>query len=106
MYLIRAVVNFVLGSEVGNTPPEDINKIKERANADPPGSLTLEDIWEERELELAFEGFLIHDLQRTKRSVGELPYDDNSLTFPIPEKEMDANFSFGTKSRLLNSYRS
>lgn len=91
MYLIRAEANLILGTDVGNPPLEDINIVRERANADLLAAVTLEDIWEERELELAFEGFLIHDLQRTKRSVGDLPYDDNSLTFPIPEREMDAN---------------
>lgn len=91
MYLIRAEANFVLGTELGQTPLKDINMLRARANANLLTSVTLADIWEERELELAFEGFLIHDLQRTMRPVGDIPYNDNSLTFPIPEREMDAN---------------
>lgn len=91
MYLIRAEANFRLGTEVGNTPLEDINIIRERANANLLTIVALEDILEERELELAFEGFLIHDLKRTGRSVGELPADADQLIFPIPQRERDVN---------------
>lgn len=92
MYLIRAEANFRLGTEVGSTPLQDINKIRARANANLYSApLTLNQILLERELELAFEGFLIHDLKRTKRSVGSLAYDDNALVFPIPQREIDVN---------------
>ncbi len=92
MYLIRAEANFRLTTEVGSTPLQDINKIRARANANLYSApLTLNQILLERELELAFEGFLIHDLQRTKRSVGSLAYDANALVFPIPQREIDVN---------------
>lgn len=91
IYLTRAEANFRLGTEVGNTPLEDINVIRERANADLLTTVALEDILEERELEVAFEGFLIHDLKRTGRSVGELPADADELVFPIPQRERDVN---------------
>ena len=65
MYLIRAEANLRLGSAVGATPVEDINRIRERSNADVLTSVSLDDIMLERQLELAFEGFLIHDLKRT-----------------------------------------
>lgn len=91
MYLIRAEANFRLGTEVGNSPTDDINMVRNRANASSLSSVDLEDILLERELELAFEGFLIHDLKRTKRSVGELSYDDQALVFPIPQREIDVN---------------
>ncbi len=91
MYLIRAEANQRLGTSIGATPLEDINTIRNRANAAPLSSVTISDILNERELELAFEGFLIHDLRRTERSVGDIPYDANQLTFPIPEREIDAN---------------
>jgi starch-binding outer membrane protein, SusD/RagB family len=91
MYLIRAEANERLNTEVGNTPLDDINLLRERANANQLSSVSLEDILEERELELAFEGFLIHDLKRTQRSVGELDYNDNALVFPVPQREIDAN---------------
>lgn len=91
MYLIRAEGNYREGTEVGNSPLEDVNMIRERANADALSSVDLDDILEERELELAFEGFLIHDLKRTQRSVGDLEYNADALVFPIPQREMDAN---------------
>ncbi len=91
MYLIRAEANFRLGTEVGNSPADDVNMVRNRANASSLSSVDLEDILLERELELAFEGFLIHDLKRTKRSVGELSYDDQALVFPIPQREIDVN---------------
>ncbi len=91
MYLIRAEANFREGTEVGASPLEDINAVRVRANADAVGDVSLDDILMERERELAFEGFLIHDLKRTEQSVGELPYDANELVFPIPQREMDAN---------------
>ncbi|MDT0674968.1 RagB/SusD family nutrient uptake outer membrane protein [Autumnicola musiva] len=91
MYLIRAEANFRLGTSIGNTPTEDINVIRERANANLLDNVGLDEILKERELELAFEGFLIQDLQRTMRPVGDLEYDDERLTFPIPQREMDVN---------------
>lgn len=91
MYLIRAEANYREGTAVGATPLEDINTVRSRANAALLQSVDLEDILNERELELAFEGFLIHDLRRTERPVGDLPYDDDNLTFPIPQREIDVN---------------
>lgn len=91
MYLIRAEANERLGTEIGQSPLDDINLLRSRANASLLSSVDLEEILEERELELAFEGFLIHDLKRTQRNVGDLEYDDNALVFPIPQREIDAN---------------
>jgi starch-binding outer membrane protein, SusD/RagB family len=91
MYLIRAEANERLGTEIGQSPLDDINLLRSRVNASLLSSVDLEDILGERELELAFEGFLIHDLKRTQRNVGDLEYDDNALVFPIPQREIDAN---------------
>ncbi|MFB9076524.1 RagB/SusD family nutrient uptake outer membrane protein [Flavobacterium procerum] len=98
MYLIRAESNFRLGTAVGDTPLNDINLIRSRANATNFILITLDDILAERELELAMEGFAIHDLKRTKGSIdvnGDgsvlIPYNDNKLVFPIPLREMDTN---------------
>ncbi|MFD1602395.1 RagB/SusD family nutrient uptake outer membrane protein [Flavobacterium artemisiae] len=100
LYLIRAEANFRLGTAIGDTPLNDINTIRERANAGDLAALTLDDILLERELELGMEGFLIHDIKRTQRSIdisvdGDgsdlLPFDDDTLVFPIPLKETDAN---------------
>ena len=100
MYLIRAEANLRQGTAVGNTPLDDINTIRSRANADDLSAVTIDDILLERELELGMEGFLIHDIKRTKRSIdisenGDgsslLLYDANNLVFPIPLSETDAN---------------
>lgn len=103
MYLIRAEANFRLGTEIGAPPLSDINEIRGRSNASTKLSVTLDDILLERELELGFEGFWIHDVKRTKRSIvivesvgGEptevsLPYNADRLVYPIPQREMDAN---------------
>lgn len=100
MYLIRAESNFREGTSTGNTPLDDINLIRSRANADNYTSITLPEILLERELELAFEGFLIHDIKRTQRSIdisadGDgtdlILFDADRLVFPIPLSETDAN---------------
>jgi len=100
MYLIRAEANLRQGTAVGNTPLDDINIIRSRANADNLPAVSVDDILLERELELGMEGFLIHDIKRTKRSIdisenGDgsslLLYDANNLVFPIPLSETDTN---------------
>ncbi|MBG6185677.1 RagB/SusD family nutrient uptake outer membrane protein [Flavobacterium sp. CAN_S2] len=98
MYLIRAEANFRAGTFVGNTPLADINLLRTRANATNFLTVNLATILRERELELAMEGFAIHDLKRTKASIDVfadgtelIPYNDNSLVFPIPLREMDTN---------------
>lgn len=100
MYLIRAESNLRAGTTLGNTPLDDINIIRSRAKADNLTAVTIDDILLERELELGMEGFLIHDIRRTKRSIdistsGDgsdlLLYDADELVFPIPLSETDAN---------------
>ena len=92
MHLIRLESNFRLGTSVGLDPLVEINALRARSNAAPLGGpLTLDLIFNERQLELAFEGFLLNDIKRFGGSVGSLPYDDNSLVFPIPQTEMDTN---------------
>ncbi|RZJ49206.1 MAG: RagB/SusD family nutrient uptake outer membrane protein [Flavobacterium sp.] len=100
MYLIRAEANFRAGTAIGNAPVDDINIIRTRAKASNFATVTLDDILLERQLELAMEGFLIHDIKRTKQTItttdseGDpllLPFDADVLVFPIPIAEMDAN---------------
>jgi len=54
-------------------------------------SVTLDDILYERRLELAHEGFKLHDMKRLKQNVGTLPYNDPKLIYPIPAREIAAN---------------
>ena len=91
MYLIRAESNFRLGTVIGANPLDDINEIRDRAKAPTLISLALEDILLERRKELAFEGFLLHDIKRTQGTVGSLNWNDSKLVFPIPLREMQVN---------------
>ncbi|PVX44651.1 SusD-like starch-binding protein associating with outer membrane [Flavobacterium sp. 103] len=91
MFLIRAEANVALGTTVGDTPLNDINKIRKRALAAPFVTVDLTTVLKERQLELGFEGFLIHDIKRTKQSLIGIPYDADELVFPIPLSEMDTN---------------
>lgn len=91
MHLIRAECNFRLGTSIGLAPLVEVNAVRGRSMATPLGALTLDLILNERQLELSFEGHLIHDLKRTKRSVGTISYDADQLVLPIPQAEMDTN---------------
>src|SRR5690606_19599549 len=77
MYLIRAEGNIMENSTVGDTPLNDINALRGRAGAGLLSTVDQGAVLLERQLELAFEGKLLHDLKRTHRPVGSLPYNDN-----------------------------
>jgi starch-binding outer membrane protein, SusD/RagB family len=97
MYLIRAECNIRLSTAVGATPLADYNKIHTRAGLTPAATVTLANILMERRLELAFEGFKIHDVRRLHDNVGALPYNDPKLVFPIPGRELEANPTLKTQ---------
>jgi starch-binding outer membrane protein, SusD/RagB family len=97
MYLIRAECNSRLGTSVGASPLDDYNTIHTRAGLDPATSVTLDDILYERRLELAFEGFKIHDIRRLHESFGSYAYDDPALLYPIPARELEANPNLKTQ---------
>lgn len=91
MYLTRAETNLILGTSVGDSPLNDVNEIRTRSGLLPLGSVTLNEIRNERYLELAFEGNRIHDLKRTRGSQSGISWDDPRLIFPIPQREIDTN---------------
>lgn len=105
MYLTRAEANFMDGTSVGDTPINDLNKIRERANASliaAPGDIDLDLIKLDRYKELCFEGHALHDLKRWQGSVVTpsgsiwgvgvvLNWDDWRLVHPIPQREIDVN---------------
>ncbi|TVQ08001.1 MAG: RagB/SusD family nutrient uptake outer membrane protein, partial [Balneolaceae bacterium] len=103
MHLIRAEANVRLtGSGVngigGVTPEADISAIRVRVGLGALGSVTLADVLQERRNELMFEGQLYNDLKRlagTTQSLTRLvvPWNDNSMIFPIPNREMLVNSS-------------
>lgn len=91
MYLIRAEANLREGTTVGATPLEDVNMLRARSGAELLTDVSVDDVLLERELELLFEGHLIFDYKRTGRAVDGIPADSPKLSFPIPQREMDAN---------------
>ena len=92
MHLIRLESNFREGTSVGLDPLTEINVLRDRSSAAPlAGPLTLDLIFNERQLELAFEGFILNDVKRTQGSVGSIPWNDDSLILPIPQSELDTN---------------
>lgn len=93
MYLTRAECNFRLGSATGATPLADVNRIRNRAGLPSLLVVTLADILKERKLELAFEGFALHDAKRLQNNVGALAYNSTKLIYPIPDREIKVNSS-------------
>ncbi len=97
MYLTRAECNFREGTSVGDTPLNDINRIRDRVDLPFKLLLTLDEILLERKLELAHEGHILHDIKRTQGSILDntnstvYEFDDNRLVFPIPQREREAN---------------
>ncbi len=91
MYLIRAECNQRLNSNIGVPPLDDINEVRTRSGAFALTQISLNDILSERKRELAFEGFAIYDIKRTKSMVKNLPYNSPKLVMPIPQSEVDGN---------------
>ncbi len=95
LYLTRAEANLRLGTSIGATPLEDINRIRARVNLTPLLTVSQAQILRERKLELAHEGHSIHDVKRTRSSVTEgnttYQFNDPRMVFPIPQREIDAN---------------
>jgi starch-binding outer membrane protein, SusD/RagB family len=95
MYLTRAEANVRTGGSVGDTPVNDINRIRTRAGLPAVTSVTLADVLRERHNELIFEGVLFMDLKRTQGSTtglgAAIPWNANALVLPIPDREMLVN---------------
>lgn len=100
MYLIRAEANLQAGTPYTgpNTPTDDVNVIRNRAELADLGSVTLQDILDERFLELAFEGHFLHDTKRSEGSVGSTSWDADILVYPVPLREINANPSLQQNS--------
>jgi starch-binding outer membrane protein, SusD/RagB family len=101
MYLIRAEARAHLGTITGaNSAQEDINVLRERANAPLVASVSqaqmFQIIEEERRYELAFEGHRWYDLVRTGRAQLIMPsfngnWRDAYNLWPIPQREIQNN---------------
>lgn len=91
MYLIRAETNVRLATTIGDTPVNDINKLRLRSSATAFASVDLSTVLMERRRELAFEGFALFDAKRLGNNIGDIPYNANNLVLPIPQRETDVN---------------
>jgi len=101
MILTRAEANFRNGSAIGANPLDDINAIRNRAQAGEWTEVDLAKIGEERYRELCFEGHALHDMRRFRGStVGQsgspyagetIQWNDPRLVLPIPQREIDVN---------------
>lgn len=91
IYLTRAECRFRLGDLQGAA--EDLNLVRGRVGLPPlnPEDIQLETILTERSLELAFEGHQFRDIKRNRKDFGEIPYNDDRMVFPIPQRETDLN---------------
>jgi hypothetical protein len=89
MYLIRAEASVRAGNNASALA--DVNAVRRRSGATPLTSVVLNDVLLERQLELAFEGFRIHDLKRTGRPVGTIASNSPTLVLPIPQREINNN---------------
>ena len=106
MYLIRAEANFRLGTNVGQTPAEDLAEVRNpsRVGLSVITAPTLNDILNERILELAFEGLRVHDVKRLKQTLvnpvtfATIDWDDDLMVFPIPQREVDASSGIITQN--------
>jgi hypothetical protein len=101
MYLIRAEARAQQQKTTGlNSAQEDINVLRQRANAPTVGSLSqsqmLVIIEDERRYELAFEGHRWYDLVRTGRIDAVMPafsgnWKEAYERWPIPQREIQNN---------------
>ncbi len=97
MYLTRAEANVKAGSSVGDTPDNDVNKIRQRAGLSDLTGVTLDQVLDERRKELCFEGFRRMDLLRNKRSLRPTGDPQEALAafgadktiYPIPQNQID-----------------
>lgn len=90
MFLTRAEANFRLGTSVGDTPLEDVKKVRTRSGLTTT-TVDLNSILNERYLETAFEGNRLHDIKRTRGSQSGTPWNSPKMILPIPQREMDIN---------------
>ena len=96
MFLIRAEANLKNGSNIGDTPLNDINVLRSRAGLADLGTVDLDVILVERRKELCFEGHRRMDLLRNNRNLrpdgaAESAPGANKVIFPIVDDEINNN---------------
>lgn len=101
MYLNRAEALYNGATIAGATAIADLNEITSKRGAAAIETPSANAIFNERRKELAFEGHILFDFARTKRSIRRIDYDGLTLkdidfpdyrwALPIPKGEIDAN---------------
>ncbi len=106
VHLNRAEALAELGGAANETAAlQDLNAIRNRAglpNATSSGAALLQDILDERRIELAFEGHRFFDLKRRGLDISKgnpvddcvtctIPYSDYRIVAPIQQAELDVN---------------
>lgn len=96
--LIRAEAQVQLGITNFAEPLGIVNLLRQRANLPPfpaeaitTSEQMLQLIWNERTIELAFEGHRWHDLVRTGQYQTVLGLSANQTLWPVPQGELDVN---------------
>ena len=90
-YLTRAECNQRLSTAVGATVSSDLHRTRGRAGLVLIAVPTLQQILDERELELAFEGQGLWDAKRLRLTVDGNAWNSDKMTFPIPLRERNVN---------------
>lgn len=98
LYLNRAEAYFHLGAATHDKALEDLNRIRVRAGLTAfaaTGDAILQEIQNQRRLELAFEGHRWFDLKRNgqdvRKGTGDVPFEDYRMLAPIPDREVKAD---------------
>jgi starch-binding outer membrane protein, SusD/RagB family len=91
MHLTRAEANARKGTPFigGVDPVDDVNVIRNRAGLADIGTVTGDQVAEERHRELAFEGDRLFTVRRLKIAVNGKPFDSPKMILPIPQREID-----------------
>ena len=78
---------------VPTRPTQDINTVRGQVKRSlyHAGTVTRQQIRDERYLELCWEGHRLHDLKRWKENIGNYAYNAGNLILPIPFREMEVN---------------
>lgn len=90
-YLTRAECNQRLSTSIGASVASDLHQTRGRAGLTILAAPTLQQILDERELELAFEGQGVWDAKRLRLTVDGNAWNSDKMTFPIPLRERNVN---------------
>jgi len=92
MYITRAECRLMVDPEdTDGGSLADLTVIRDRAGLPKLPKVNATTILIQRIKELAFEGDYLHNMRRIKRDIAGLPWNDISLVYKIPQRELDVN---------------